>query len=242
MKPHEPQPITIVHLYPEQMNIYGDWGNVLTLLRRLQWHGYQPSVVAHHPGKPFPKVADIVVGGGGQDSGQSKVQDDLLAIAPTLHRLAEDGTPMLMICGLYQLFGRFFETADGERIQGIGIFGAETYAGPKRLIGNIVTRGPFGELVGYENHSGLTMLDSTQQSLGQVVKGTGNNGRDGTEGAIHRAVIGSYLHGSLLPKNPRLADSMIEAAVVRRYGTFEAGVIDDSYATRAHATAQKRGR
>jgi lipid II isoglutaminyl synthase (glutamine-hydrolysing) len=237
------KPITLVHLYPEQMNIYGDWGNVLTLARRLEWYGYQPQIIAHHPGKPFPKSADIVIGGGGQDSGQGKVQDDLLAVGDQLKKLAEDGTPMLMICGLYQLFGRFFETRRGERIQGIGIFAAETYGGPTRLIGNTVTRTDFGELVGYENHSGLTVLDDSQLALGRIVKGGGNNGKDKTEGARYRNVFGTYLHGSLLPKNPALADAIIEIAVQAKYGTFEPSqVIDDSFATRARAIARSRPR
>lgn len=234
--------IRIVHLYPEQMNIYGDWGNVLTISRRLQWHGYQPAIIQHHPGKPFPKNADIVIGGGGQDSGQSKIQDDLLAIGETLHTLADDGAAMLMVCGLYQLFGHFFETSGGERIRGIGIFDAETYGGPKRLIGNIVTETPYGEMVGYENHSGLTMLGDGQAPLGRVIKGAGNNGEDRTEGAIYKSVIGTYLHGSALPKNPAIADTLIEAACVRRFGAYEPTVIDDRFADLARLAAKKRPR
>ena len=121
---------------------------------------------------------------GGQDSGQSLVEQDLLAISDELHRLADDNVPMLMICGLYQLFGRFFKTADGTTIPGIGIFKAETHAGPKRLIGNVVTDTPFGEMVGYENHSGLTLLDDDQPALGRIMKGAGNNGEDKTEGVV----------------------------------------------------------
>lgn len=236
------RPLNIVHLYPEQMNIYGDWGNVLTVLKRAEWHGYRPTVVAHHPGKPFPATADIVIGGGGQDSGQTKIQDDLLAISDHLHALADDGAAMLMVCGLYQLFGHFFETSSGERIKGIGIFDAETYGGPTRLIGNIVTETPFGETVGYENHSGLTMLSDRQAPLGRVVKGAGNNGHDKTEGAIYKSVFGTYLHGSVLPKNPHLADALIEAAATRRFGTFEPGIIDDRFADKARLIAKKRPR
>ena len=100
--------ITILHLYPRDMNIYGDWGNVLTLRRRLQWHGYEPKILEYNPGDKFPENVDIVVGGGGQDSGQDKIQEDLLKIGATLRNLAEDDIPMLMICGLYQMFGKFF--------------------------------------------------------------------------------------------------------------------------------------
>jgi lipid II isoglutaminyl synthase (glutamine-hydrolysing) len=224
------------------MNIYGDWGNVLTLKRRAEWHGYSVELLQHHPGKQLPKHVDLVVGGGGQDSGQTIVKDDLLHIGNDLHKLADAGTPMLMVCGLYQLFGRHFETQSGEKIPGIGIFKLETVAGDKRLIGNIITSSPFGELIGYENHSGLTVLDDDQPALGVVTKGDGNNLDDKTEGAIYRSVFGTYLHGSLLPKNPRMADALIEAATFKRYGSFEPGVIDDRFAIEARKQAKKRHR
>lgn len=238
----QPKTLRILHLYPREMNIYGDWGNVLTIIRRAQWHGFETELVQHHPGKPFPKDVDIIIGGGGQDSGQSVVKDDLLRIADDLHTLADDNVPMLMICGLYQLFGRFFKTASGEEIPGIGIFKMETHAGPTRLIGNIVTKTPFGELIGYENHSGLTILDDDQPALGVVLKGEGNNVTDKTEGAIYKCVFGSYLHGSLLPKNPVLADALIEAATFRKYGHFEPAIIDDTFAAKAREYARKRPR
>lgn len=235
--------ITIVHLYPKEMNIYGDWGNVLTLRRRLEWHGFAPKIVAHHPSATFPKTADIIIGGGGQDSGQSLIQSDLLSIDETLHRLADDGVPMLVICGLYQLFGRFFKTSDGSTIQGIGIFKAETHGGSKRLIGNTVVESQkFGELIGYENHSGLTLLDNDQPALGRVVKGKGNNGEDTTEGAVYNNVYGSYLHGSLLPKNPAFADELIRVAVTKRYGSFSPHDIDDTFAGYAREIARRRPR
>lgn len=237
------RPLTIVHLYPKEMNIYGDWGNVLTLKRRLEWHGFSPKVVEHHPGKSFPKEADIIIGGGGQDSGQAAVQSDLLEISERLHKLADDGTPMLVICGLYQLFGRFFKTSSGETIQGIGMFKAETHGGPKRLIGNtIIESQKFGELIGYENHSGLTLLDNDQPALGRIIKGKGNNGEDTTEGAVYNSVYGSYLHGSLLPKNPALADELIRAAVTKRYGNFTPHEIDDTFALYAREIARRRPR
>lgn len=234
--------ITILQLYPNEMNIYGDRGNILTLMRRLDWHGYKPEFIVHHPGKQFPAKADIIVGGGGQDSGQSKVQDDLLRIGDALHDLADKNVPMLMICGLYQLFGRFFKTQDDKTIKGIGIFAAETHAGNKRLIGNVVINSSYGEMVGYENHSGQTFLDDSQQALGKVIKGAGNNGKDKTEGAIYKNVFGSYLHGSLLPKNPEFADMLIEKAVVRKYGEFEGTVVDDGFATLAREIAKNRPR
>ncbi len=242
MKETKAQPITILHLYPNEMNIYGDWGNVLTIMRRLEWHGYAPTVIEHHPGKPFPKDVDIVVGGGGQDSGQVVVQSDLIAISDELHKLADDNVPMLVICGLYQLFGRFFKTADGQHLDGISIFSAETHGGPTRLIGNTIVTSPFGELIGYENHSGLTLLDADQPALGRVTKGKGNNGEDTTEGAIFKCVFGSYLHGSLLPKNPVFADALVEAAALHRYGSFEPHIIDDTFAEYAREIAKRRPR
>lgn len=234
--------ITVLQLYPDEMNIYGDRGNVLTLLRRIEWHGYKPELAYHHPGKPFPKNADILVGGGGQDSGQEKVQDDLQKIGGHLHELADNNTPMLMICGLYQMFGRFFKTADDQVIKGVGVFGAETHAGPKRLIGNVVTDTRFGTAVGYENHSGLTYLDEGQEPFGTVTKGVGNNDKDRTEGAVYKSVYGSYMHGSLLPKNPEIADALIGAAAEQKFGEFEPTVIDDRFAAQARSVAVRRPR
>ena len=234
--------ITLLHLYPNEMNIYGDRGNILTILRRLEWHGYEPELVYHHPDRRFPGDIDIIIGGGGQDSGQNKVQNDLLHINEELRKLADDGVPMLMICGLYQLFGRFFKTSDGETIRGINIFDAETHGGPKRLIGNVVIETPFGEVIGYENHSGQTYLDKSQKPFGSIKKGSGNNGRDRTEGAIYKNVIGSYLHGSLLPKNPDLADSLIQKAAERKFGDFDGTVIDDNFARLAREVAKNRPR
>lgn len=235
--------ITILHLYPRDMNIYGDWGNVLALKRRLQWHGYEPTIVEYNQGDTFPANADIVVGGGGQDSGQDTIQADLLSIAPKLQSLADAGTPMLVICGLYQLFGHFFKTQDGHTIKGIGLLDIETHAGPERLTGNIITKSTeFGEIIGYENHSGQTFLGKKVTPLGLVQKGAGNNGQDETEGARYKNVIGSYLHGSLLPKNPLLADFLIEKAVVKKYGEFTPTVIDDSFAEQAREVALHRPR
>ena len=146
--------ITILQLYPQDMNIYGDWGNIQVLMQRLKWHGYDATLTDYNPGDVFPDAVDILVGGGGQDSGQDKIQQDLLAIAPKLRQLAENDTPMLLICGLYQLFGNFFKTQDGHVIKGIGVLNIETHAGPERLIGNVVTHSKeFGDISGYENHS-----------------------------------------------------------------------------------------
>lgn len=235
--------LRVLQLYPRDMNIYGDWGNTLTLKRRIQWHGYNVEVIDYNPEDAFPDDIDIVVGGGGQDSGQSKIQNDLLAIGSRLKSMADDDVPMLMICGLYQLFGHFFRTKDGDDIKGIGVLDIETRASNTRLIGNIVTMSDeFGEIVGYENHSGLTTLASNVQPFGSVIKGAGNNGRDNNEGARYRNVIGSYMHGSLLPKNPLVADWLIEKACFRSFGDYKPTVIEDRFAEKARAIALKRPR
>ena len=150
---------------------------------------------------------------------------------------------MLVICGLYQLFGKFFKTQDGHSIEGIGLLNIETIAGPERLIGNIVTRSDmFGDIVGYENHSGQTFLGEGVKPLGTVIRGAGNNGKDETEGARYRNVIGSYMHGSLLPKNPAIADWLIEQAAIKQFGNFTPTVVDDRFATLAREHAVKRPR
>lgn len=235
--------IRLLQLYPRDMNIYGDWGNVLTLKRRLEWHGYEVTLLEYNQGDDFPDDVDLIVGGGGQDAGQDKIQNDLIAIGPKLKALAEDGMPMLVICGLYQLFGNFFKTKDGHTIKGIGVFDAETHGGNERLIGNIVIESTdFGQIVGYENHSGQTFLSGDTVPFGKVLRGAGNNGHDESEGARVGNVIGTYLHGSLLPKNPAVADWLIEQAVTRKYGEFTPTVIDDRLAIEARKIALKRPR
>lgn len=235
--------LTVVQLYPKNMNIYGDWGNVLTVKRRAEWHGYSVTLITYNPGDTFPKHADIIIGGGGQDSGQDIVQSDLLSLESTLKNLANNNTPMLLICGLYQLFGSFFKTQDGHTIKGIGLFDIETYAGPERLTGNIYTHSTdFGDIFGYENHSGQTFLGKNATPLARVIKGAGNNGQDETEGVRYNNVIGSYLHGSLLPKNPAIADFLIETAAINKYGEFTPAVIDDRFANEAREVAKKRPR
>lgn len=237
------KPLTILQLYARDMNIYGDNGNALVLMQRAKWHGYTPTLVPYNPGDQLPSQIDLVVGGGGQDSGQDTIQTDLHKIAPVLKQLASDGVPMLMICGLYQLFGHSFKTQGGHTIPGIGLLDVTTVAGPERLIGNIITNSDeFGDIIGYENHSGQTFLGDGVEPLGTIVKGAGNNGQDDTEGARYKNVIGTYLHGSLLPKNPVLADWLIEQAATNRHGDFTPTVIDDRFATLARKHAMQRPR
>lgn len=237
------RPIRVLQLYPRDMNIYGDWGNVLVILKRLKWQGYDAELVEYNPGDVFPEDVDIVIGGGGQDSGQAIVVEDLQSIGPKLHAMANNDVPMLVICGLYQLFGHAFVTHDGTTLPGIGIFDLETKATNERLIGNIVTNSElFGDIIGYENHSGQTYLGPDTQPLGMVALGAGNNSTDGHEGAMYRNVIGTYLHGSLLPKNPRIADWLIDKALSRVQGVAEPLTIDDSRAEMARQVAAKRPR
>ncbi len=235
--------IRVLQLYPRDMNIYGDWGNALVLAQRLRWHGYTPELLEYNVGDDFPAAVDLLVGGGGQDSGQLVIQADLLSRADTLRDLAEDDTPMLVICGLYQLFGRFFKTRTGSVIQGIGVLDVETHGTDERLIGNVtVSSAEFGDILGYENHSGQTTLGPGVRALGSTAKGTGNNSSDGQEGARYRNIVASYLHGSLLPKNPALADFLISTAVERKYGSFQPGEPDDRYAALARTHAARRPR
>lgn len=232
--------IHLVHLYPREMSIYGDLGNTRALASRLRWHGYTPVVHDHHPGAPWPQEAHLLVGGGGQDSGQLRVQEDLAVHAERLRALAADGLPMLMICGMYQLFGRAFITAEGHRLPGLGILDVTTTGNPTRMIGPVVLQTPVGEVVGYENHSGSTVLGEDQEPFGQVRHGQGNNGSDGTEGARTGNVIGSYLHGPILPANPGLADHLLQVAAVRATGAWDPADIDDSIAHEAHGRQVQR--
>ncbi len=226
--------IVLVHLYPREMSIYGDLGNTRCLAARIRRHGYECVVHDHHPGAPFPDQAHLLMGGGGQDSGQSRVDDDLAVIGDRLRGLAADGTPMVMICGMYQMFGHAFITHDGRELPGLGILDVTTRGQHRRMIGGIVLDTDFGAVVGFENHSGATVLGPGQQPFGRVRAGHGNNGQDGTEGARTHHVIGSYLHGPLLPANPAVADGLVAAAAERATGRpFEPEPIDDQLADQA---------
>ena len=212
--------LKIVQLYPREMNIYGDHGNAQVLKKRAELYGFDVEIAAHEIGnsaKETLQTADILLGGGGQDSGQALILGDLQKNGQVIRELAADGLPMLMVCGLYQLFGNIFRTQNGDEMTGISVFDAETVAGDKRLIGNIILQTDFDEIVGYENHSGLTTLQNGQAAFGEVTKGAGNNCQDKTEGARSFNVFGSYLHGPILPKNPKFADELIRLAAERKF-------------------------
>lgn len=233
--------IRILHLYPGEMSIYGDHGNVLALRKRLEWRGYAVEVVQVEVGQKVDiMTADLVFGGGGQDKGQIAVGKDLSGYKADLWNMTKDGVPMLTICGMYQLFGRRFVTSEQLEIPGISIFDAETTGSDQRLIGNVAINTSFGKVVGFENHSGQTTLGSGAQPFGKVVKGGGNNGHDGTEGSRVHNVFGTYLHGSLLPKNPVFADYLISLIVKRKFGEVRLEPLDDAVEIAAYDSAAKR--
>ncbi len=235
--------LTLVHLYPREMNIYGDTGNVLVLRRRLEWRGLPVDIVPVSVGDPLPSDADILLGGGGQDAAQGEIGADFAARGPQLRAMADDGVVMLAICGTYQMLGHEFVTLEGTRIEGVGVLDVTTQGQPVRLIGNNFVDTPdAGRLVGYENHSGLTTLGAGVRPLGTTQHGRGNNGKDGTEGAVRDNVIGTYLHGPVLAKSPRFADDLLRRAYSRRGDAVELAPIDDALPDLAARVAVDRPR
>lgn len=223
------------------MNIYGDRGNVIVLERRARWRGIETVTTTAGVGDPIPSDADVFFFGGGQDQEQIAVARDLQGAKGTaVTSMVADGAALLSVCGGYQLLGHEYRPHAAEVLPGIGLFDLVTVAGKERFIGNVVVDSQWGELVGFENHSGLTHLNSGQAPMGKVRVGRGNNGKDGTEGAVKLNAVGCYLHGSLLPKNPKLADWLIAAALERRYGRADLEPIDDRLEQAAHASAVER--
>lgn len=234
------KPIRIVHIYPQEMNIYGDTGNVLILRKRLEWRGIPVVIKKVGIGDTIPADTDLIIGGGGQDDGQAKVEQDLHKKAAAIAAMVSDGVPMLMICGMYQLFGNAFITKEDKTIKGIGVLPMFTQASDQRMIGNIVVQSEWGELVGYENHSGKTYLDNDCLPLGRVISGCGNNGEDKTEGARINNVFGSYCHGPMLSKNPRFADELLNITAKRK--GIELQPLDDKLEQKAALIAANRPR
>jgi lipid II isoglutaminyl synthase (glutamine-hydrolysing) len=242
-----PRPsLRLLALYPEQMNIYADRGNILFLQRRCEWRGIRFEYARAGPGESFAATAhDLIYIGGGQDRDQILVAEDMLATKRgAIAEAVEDGAAVLAVCGGYQLLGHSYQL--GERtIPGLGIAELETVreAGP-RLIGNVeieveLDGGP-QRLAGFENHGGRTYLRPGAEPLGRVVHGFGNNGQDGTEGVRQRNLIGTYLHGPLLPKNAWLADHLIAKALGRRSGErVELDPLDDALERAAHDAARR---
>jgi CobQ-like glutamine amidotransferase family enzyme len=233
--------LTIGWLYPTKMNIYGDRGNVVALAQRARWRGIPAEVKEIGIGDAIPDDVDVFFFGGGQDQEQIAVSRDLQgAKGERLKAAVEAGAACLAVCGGYQLLGHEYRPHDAEPLPGIGLFDLTTVAGSERFIGNVVVDSEWGELVGFENHSGLTYLGPRTRPLGRVRIGRGNNGRDGTEGALYKHAVGCYLHGSLLPKNPQLADWLIAAGLGRNRGPVELPPLIDDLETVAHAAAVDR--
>jgi lipid II isoglutaminyl synthase (glutamine-hydrolysing) len=233
--------VTIGWLYPTKMNIYGDRGNVLALKQRVSWRGLTAHVLELGIGHAIPDDVDVFFFGGGQDQQQVAVARDLQgAKGEAIKHAVESGASMLAVCGGYQLLGHEYRPHNADPLQGIGMFDLVTTAGPERFIGNVIIESQWGELVGFENHSGLTTLGPEQVPMGTVRVGRGNNGRDRTEGAIYRNALGCYLHGSLLPKNPVVTDWLIQQSVARRISGFTLAPLSDDLENSARATAIDR--
>ena len=247
----ETRTLRIAHLYPDVMNIYGDRGNILALRYRCEARGIAVEVIEVSIGDAFdPATCDIILIGGGQDREQRRIADDLVAKGPDIRAAIDGGMPALAVCGGFQLFGHRYVDHEGGVIPGIGVFDLETrHPGPRadRCIGDVVLDTGAGEVVGFENHGGRTYLAPGQAAFGRVVRGFGNNAADGSEGARRHNAIGTYLHGSLLPKNPALTDELISLALERKYGAgFVLPPLAVDTESRAHrsavAVAQRRAR
>jgi len=233
----------LVHLYPREMNIYGDTGNLLVLRRRLQWRRLPVEIVPVSVGDALPHDVDILLGGGGQDAAQGEIGADFASRGAELRAMADDGVVMLAVCGAYQMLGHEFVTGAGRRIPGAGVLDVVTRAEANRIIGNNVVDTPdAGQLVGYENHSGLTELGPSVRPLGASQLGRGNNGRDQTEGAVRDNVVGTYLHGPVLAKSPQFADNLLRRALARRGLDTDLEPLDDSLAEQAARVATGRPR
>lgn len=211
--------LTIGHLYPDLLNLYGDRGNIQCLKKRCQWRGIEAEVLAFENDDEidFSKL-DIVLLGGGSDREQMLVCEKLKKIKDNFRAYVEDDGVVIAVCGGYQLLGNYYATKDG-RIEGLGIVDMDTQQGTGyRLIDNIVLESELFSMpvVGFENHGGRTDIKNNRP-FGKVIYGSGNNGESGYEGVVYKNVIGTYIHGPLLPKNPQVADYLIERALERKY-------------------------
>ncbi|MGI8824052.1 MAG: type 1 glutamine amidotransferase [Chloroflexota bacterium] len=239
--------LTLVHLYPSLLNLYGDRGNIIALRQRCAWRGIDLRVVEVGLRENVPRTEiDLIFMGGDQDREQGVVVADLRQRhIGTISRLVEEGVPFLAVCGSFQLLQNYYRTADGSELRGLGIFDAHTiHPGHHvpRCVGNIVVRLKDTTIVGFENHGGRTYLSAGVEPLGEVESGFGNNGKDGTEGARVRNAFGTYIHGSLLPKNPEFADHLLFLAMQRTAGQVQLATIDDRLEQRAHDAAVGQAR
>ncbi len=242
--------IRVGHLYPDYLNIYADRGNIAVLARRAAWRGHELDVTALGLEDAIePGSHDLYYIGGGQDRDQLLVAGNLARKAAPLHEAVAGGASVLAVCGGYQLLGRGYKGFRGEDLPGIGLLPLETVAGERRMIGDILIEcelepGERRSLAGFENHAGRTRLDAGAEPLGRVVAGHGNDGESGFEGCRAGRVIGTYLHGPLLPRNPWLADWLLAQALAHREGGEppELAPLPDELERRAHEVSAARAR
>ena len=202
--------IKIVHLYPKELSLYGDSGNILCIVKRLEERGYKTDVKNIGIGDTVSDF-DLMFIGGGQDKEMKIISRDLRKKGDMLRYAVNSGKTLLAICGGFQLLGEYYKTTDGDILRLSSSLPFYTVGGEKRMIGNIVFKTPFGTAAGFENHSGKTYLNGLEP-LGKVISGFGNNGEDETEGLLFKNTFCTYAHGPVLPKNPRLADEILKRA------------------------------
>ena len=238
--------LKICHLYPDILNLYGDRGNIICMQKRMEWRGIQTEVTGISVGdKLNVNDYDLFFIGGGQDFEQEVLLKDLAAgKAADIRAAVEDEKVFLAICGGYQMLGNYYKTWDGVQCDFIGALDLYTVGDKERMIGNYMYQMDEADggmnIVGFENHSGKTYLSDKMRPMGKVLAGYGNNGKDGTEGARYKNVFATYSHGSLLPKNPKLADYIMLTALKRKYPSLELEPLDDTFENNAHEYMQKR--
>lgn len=221
--------IRIFHLYPELLNLYGDSGNMLVFKKRCLWRGIECTIEEIHVGDTLHlSSADIVFIGGGSDREQKIVCETLQSYKRELSSYVEDGGVLAAVCGGYQLLGHSYSMGT-EELEGLSLVDLYTTRGSTRLIGNIAIDSPIAAhpIVGYENHGGRTYLGEGVQPLGKVISGFGNDDTSGFEGCLYKHVVGTYIHGPLLPKNPEVADYLLQLAQDRK-GKGKLSALDDS--------------
>ncbi len=234
--------LQILHLYPELLNLYGDSGNILVLRKRLEWRHLGCTVHEVHMGERASLTGiDLVFIGGGSDREQRIVCDELQRQRSELAAFVEDGGVLLAVCGGYQLLGHSYLMGN-EEVRGLSLVDLYTDRGSPRLIGNVMVESRIAPqpIVGYENHGGRTHLGARVEPLGRVLFGNGNDGKSGQEGCLYRNVVGTYVHGPLLPKNPGMADWLLSRALERRGDTGELEPLDDTEELAANETMRKR--
>jgi lipid II isoglutaminyl synthase (glutamine-hydrolysing) len=242
--------IVVGHLFPDYLNIYADRGNIAVLTRRAAWRGHELEVLPLGAGDTVrPGEHDLFYVGGGQDREQELIAPALAALGPALREAVERGTAALAVCGGYQLFGRFYRDQSGEELPGAGLLPLHTVAGERRMIGDVLLEcelelGEPRTLAGFENHAGRTVLEDGAEPLGRVLAGFGNDGESGFEGCRSGRVVGTYLHGPLLPRNPWLADWLLAQALAHRTGVdpIELEPLPDELEGQAQAVSAERAR